>query len=113
MLENLNINWMLVKIIGGVLVAVGVVAAFLIQGHSLSNCRKQHTADLQVIGALNEQIRHMTSEDNRQKVVTTKNVEKVVTVPGPTKVITKTIHDAPLPPNCASPALSKDAYNAF
>lgn len=98
------------------LIAIAVLFASVVGtiGYQNHEIHSWHTAfdvqkveDAKTIQGLNDDLNNVRQTQANQTTDTQANVIKVVTVPGPVQTVVKTIHDAPLPANCQTPALDE------
>lgn len=104
-------------LIAGAVAVASITATIAYQNHEVHTWHLRYNtlniADQKAIASKDAEIADMVNAQKNQTNITAGNVTKVVTVPGPVQTVVKTIHDAPEPPNCATPTLSEDDTNAF
>lgn len=89
------------------LVCLGL-AVFCIAQHFMLVGERRHSAKVeQQLAKANEQLQRISTKRNEQHDVTEHNVEKVVRGDPLVKTVVKTIHDAPNPEGCRTPALDQ------
>ena len=102
------------SIVGGfnpyvALAALAVVAAVVgvgeYQSHEIHKWHTEYLTDEKTIAILQDDIAKATAEAKARQTNTSSAVTEVITIPGPTQTVIKTIHDAPIPQDCSTPAL--------
>ena len=69
-----------------------------------SEQRHSHKLEAQIV-KLSDQLRSISTTRNEQKQTSERNVDQVVKGDPKTRVVVKTIHDAPNPSDCRTPGL--------
>jgi hypothetical protein len=95
-LASLNI-WQILCIVLGLFCLMQTVRLHSEQRHS-------HKLEAQIV-KMADQLRSISTTRNEQKQTSERNVDQVVKGDPKTRVVVKTIHDAPNPSDCRTPGL--------
>ena len=99
--------------IAGGVVVLAIAGGIAALDMDLRHYKKLYANDEVRIGVLQDRINGLTSTQNTQTGTSQQNVTKVITLPGKVQTVVKTIHDAPLPADCATPTLTQEAKDSF
>ena len=100
-------------LIAGGVATLGIIGGFYFQDRQIHHYHNLFNNEHDNVVRLDQVIQQMKNDQTVQLQRSADNVTRVITVPGKTQLLVKTVHDAPLPADCATPEITEDAANAF